>query len=237
LQTEPATGDALVSYPISFDLRGDERLERKAFWSTQGPFVIVGIGFGCMLAVLGIVFYLGYAGGTPTLGLVTAVSGAGFAIATTIGVRYTMGSEVVGLRIHESRIEFSRQNRRGLVIEWADPSLKLNLCQFLADPGFQLPQGDARRIHPQWIDVFQPPSRRWKVETTVPPEALRALQREAARHGLLITPVRVAYWWHSVPKGPGYLDFDPEGQLGTKRQLNGLVTRIRGSAWKGVVED
>ena len=145
--------------------------------------------------------------------------------------------EVVALRLNETTLDFVRRKSPPLTLGWTDPSLKLDLSQIVASPEAVLPKRDARATHPQWVDVFQPPSRRVTLETTLSPEAFTALIQEVQNRKLTVNPVQVAFYWHRAPRSPGWLAHDVEGQLGPQRTLNGRIIQVRGSAWKGVTED
>jgi len=237
LSTSGGSSESLPSYPVDFDLAGDLKLEQKDFSSRQGPFFSIYIVLGAGLVVLGAVFSFGVDGGTPLLGGILIACGAAFAIGNYYVVRYTAGNRVVGLRLTDQTVEFQKVGRVPIVVEWGDPSLKVDLAQFLSNAEKHLPRGDARLDHPQWVDVFRPPSRFVKLETTLPPAAFDTILREAQRRNLTVQEFRVAFYWHSAPRSPGWLAYDKEGSVGPKHELNGRVVQIRGSAWKGVPED
>lgn len=226
----------LASYPILIDLRQEQARETADFRSRQQPFFLIYSGLGFAFIALGALFALGFFGGNLVGGVATAVVGAAFAVLMIFLSRWLVGREPVRLDLTETSLEFVRAKGSSLRLDWSDLNLKFNLARFDGDPKGVLPEKDARRGRPEWVDVWQPPSRFVKLETTLPEGATATILSEAQRRGLTVTPIRVAFWWHSAPKSPGWLDYDVEGALKGKHLLNGRIVRVRGPAWKGVSE-
>lgn len=232
----PGDDALLASYPIKIDLAREEAREQADFKSRLRPFFLIYTGLGFAIAALGALLSLGFFGGNLVIGLVTIVAGVGFAILMLVLPGRILGQYPVGISLTQTRLEIVRANGATVAVDWDNPSFKVDLAELTGNPQGILPRNDARWTRPQWIDVFQPPSRMIKVETTLPIGATATILREAGRRGLTVTPVRVAFWWHSAPKSPGWLDHDVEGALRPKHALNGQIFRIRGPAWANVPE-
>lgn len=198
--------------------------------SSQIPFLAVYAGMCAIFAGWGA---LGIAGvdfaGLVGLGAIAQFALASVAFAGLIYFILQLGSgSVTRLRVNSSGLEFIKLNGKSLFVRWSDPALKVNLHHLEASPDGILPKRDARRAHPRWVDAWRPNHRFMALETTLPDAAVAPIVDAARAGGPTVDQVRVAYYWHSAPKSPGFLSWDVEGQVTAPHELNGVMTRIRG---------
>ena len=222
-------GRPLSEDPAEFDLGLESEEETKGERSSVGPFVVIYAGAGGVFAVFGGLGLLGRFNafsGIP--GVVALTVGIVVVVAGIVGLRSLGSGMVVRLRIDDTGLTFTRKNGKVLQTRWDDPQLRVNLDHFAGDPKEVLPTTDARYKRPYWVDVWTPRSRLIALETTLPEEAFVAILDRAERGGARASQSRVAFYWHSAPKSPGWLAFDNEGSVGKGRSLNGEVTRLRG---------
>lgn len=167
-------------------------------------------------------------GVSGTFAVILLVIGAVVLVLGVVAIQKLGSSAAVRLRIGDDGLSFVRKNGKVLSVRWDDPGLKLNLSRLEGDPNKVLIKGDARGLRPFWVDVWTT-KRHWiALETTLPQESLGAIRERARARGVRIKESRVAFYWHSAPKSPGWLDYDLEGSVGKGRSLNGEITKLRG---------
>lgn len=226
------SGEPLPNYPISFNLATDLGLERTFKRRTQGGF------FGFFIAIVCLLFGLGFINLFPVGGF--PVGGGNASVGTTLIVgalvlgallgslaRSVFGGGVDGLSIDEDGFRLSRTNGKTFSARWTDDNLRFNIGELYAPTDHVLPKSDARRTHPQWIEVFAPSSQRVKLETTLPAPAVAALMHEVTRRAIPTRRIRVAYYWYSHGKG-AWLANEVEGEVSKGHELNGFQIQVRG---------
>jgi hypothetical protein len=229
-QSISADSTPLVHYPVDIDLAADMQLEWAANLSTTG----FSLGAGCFGALfldfMGGLSFFGVLGGTSTIGAFLVVMSVVFWILFAWGYRQLRLSVVSRIHIDAQSIAFVRKNGPPLAINWSDTQLKIDVNELSGRADKVLPKRDPRRTRNVWVDVWQPPSRRLQLETTLPPDAASVIVAAARSQGVRSSSVRVCFWWHPVPRGPGFLDHSEDGDLRGRQSLNGRVVKLRGSA-------
>jgi hypothetical protein len=214
---------------IEFDLQLESEEEKKSERSSFGPFVAAYAGMGGVFAVIGGLALLGVNDGFAGVAGIAALSiGLVVLITGALAIKKMGGGMAVRLRLDDTEMVFTRRNGTTLSVRWDDPGLRINLDHLAGDPDKALPRRDARYRRPYWIDVWTPKSRFYALETTLPEEAFVAVLERSRRKRVQVSQSRVAFYWHTAPKSPGWLDFDAEGKVGPGRELNGEVNRLRG---------
>ncbi len=231
------TSHPLTGLPANFDLNADLAMERRGTRSSQGVYFYTYCGAAGFLVAMGVLSFYGFLGGNASTGELLLGLSLVLIVPLALWYRQMRLSFVTSLRVDEGGFTFIRKNGPALQVRWVDPSAKFDVCEYLGDPEKVLPKGDPRRVHRQWVDVFEPQARRVRRETTVPFDAANALVVEAQRQGLSVRSSRVAFWWHPLPKSPGFLDRSEEGALGPDQRLNGRVVRVRGHSYTGSPSD
>ena len=219
----------LPAAAAEFDLSLEAIEERHDQRVNQGPFVAIYAGAGAVFAIWGALGLLGFNVGFNGAGaLAMVLIGGTIAVLGAYAIRWFGSNSAVQLRVDDSGLTFRRKNGKVVQLRWADPRLKFNLSHLAGDPNRVFGKSDARYARPYWVDVWTSASRYYKLETTLPREASEAIQERAREQGVGVSILRVAFYWHSAPKSPGWLDWDPEGKVGEGRTLNGVITKFRG---------
>lgn len=215
--------------PEIFDLSEELQLSRSVVsYQKSLPYLFGGIG--ALAGLAGIAAILGYVPGTsPTAGILALVLGL-FLLVIGVGRVGVVGrSSATRLRVDDEGIAFDQVNGKTLRVGWSNPNLKVEAFEFVEGWEKVLPMRDGRRVFPQWLQVFTPPTRWVRIWTTIPPEAVPALVKAAERSGITVTATQVGFYWHRGSRG-GWLDFEEEGNLRQAPGLNGRVIRFRSSA-------
>lgn len=63
-------------------------------------------------------------------------------------------------------------------------------------------------------------------------EAVLPIVEAAQKQGVTTRPVQVGFFSYSMPGSTGFLAFEVAGKLQRAKEVNGVITRLRGSAWK-----
>jgi hypothetical protein len=231
----PGPGTTLA-YPVTWHLAPELALVKEARTARTVPAGLAA-GLGAFLVFFAILASAGRLGGGVALavGLVLgAVVLFAFSISVGRSVAATPASDLV---VDNQGIRFGQPGGRSVAVDWNDPSLKVDLRQFTVDREQVLRTGDPRSTHPQWLSFYAPPRRSPRVETTVPVEAVPVILRAAQEHGVELRPVKVGFYWYHVARGPGFLAYEVEGDLQRAKGINGVITRLRGSAWKSYPDE
>jgi hypothetical protein len=222
----------LASETTEFDLSQEADRERVSKRKTYGPYIIIYAFAGVFAACEG-AYYLLFVDHSASDRLVDwAWIGAGVAIIAvgSYAVHSLGKNEVSKLVIDVTGLKFTRKNGKMQTWNWNSPTLHVDLCKFETSPEKVIPKDDARLVRPYWVNVYEPPSKTFRVQTTVPPYAIGAIAAKARNSGVIVRNVRVAFYWRSAPKTPGSLDMEMEGRLTHGRKVNGTVTQLRSAS-------
>jgi len=231
-----STPSAPLGRPLSFEIAPELALGKEARAARTVPAALAG-GLGVFLLFFAILVAADHAAGGSGLALLL-----GFGAVVLLAVAIAVGRPATStgpstLRIDERGVEFVPPGGKSIRAEWTDPSFKVDLREFTTDRERVLRKGDPRVANPQWVSFYAPPRRSPRLETTAPPEALRAILERAEAHGLLVRPVRVGFYWYHVARGPGFLAYEVEGDIQRADRVNGVIQRVRGSAWNAYPDE
>ncbi|MGA8604779.1 MAG: hypothetical protein WB788_06950 [Thermoplasmata archaeon] len=222
--------------PVTFDLAAELTIGRGGSGTRKFPAFLFA-GGGVFFVALGVLALLGrVSGGTALVLFLFLTAIAAFAIAV-FGSRSAVTAEASELVIDDDGLRFRQPTGAWVRIDWSDLSFKVDLRTFSGEPSEVFPTWEPRRVHPQWVALYAPPRRLPKIQTTLPTEAMSAILRAAGEHGLTVRPVQVGFYWYHAVRGPGFLAYENAGDLQRAKEINGTITRLRGSAWKSYPDE
>jgi anaerobic selenocysteine-containing dehydrogenase len=184
---------------------------------------------GGIIAIWGVLgFFEPRLGFTAEDSELAIIFGAIFVALSVFFILRLGSSAPVRLRIDDRGFMFIAKNGKELAVRWVDPQLKANVSQFAGDPTKVFHPSDARYKRPYWVTVWQPNLLFAQLETTIPEEAAVAIVERAQEFTLQLLTTRVAFFWHSGPKGSGWLEFASGDKIPPGASLNGEITQLRG---------